>query len=145
MPPEVWSRICREAVIRTVDTPVVAHLEPHKNEDSVRQPAITRTCRQIRAETLPTYYSNLFSYYPAFVHKRDARDMEPLIQWLTSIGPANRQHIARLSIVVFHLLGTADSFVSWIRNLLAPLGYDARDELRVQHIWTMLDIVYVKH
>jgi len=72
--------------------------------DVVRQPAITRTCRVVRSQTLPYFYSSNEFKMPLGYHAF------PLFRWLTAIGVCNRR---RANIVlqmcdhshIFHRLG----------------------------------------
>lgn len=57
LPPELWLRIGEFAVIREKPMVLSRNLYGVDQERIVRQPAITKTCRLLRQETLPLFYS----------------------------------------------------------------------------------------
>ncbi|KAK5126969.1 hypothetical protein LTR85_008327 [Meristemomyces frigidus] len=91
LPPEVWIRICSFAV--TNARPILLHEKYFKVhvEHLTRQPNITRVSKQLRAETLPLFYSNNFFVLHLFGH------MVPIWhRWLHAIGRRNRRHLTNL-------------------------------------------------
>lgn len=65
------------------------------------QPALTKTCRQVREETLVIYYGfNTFYSMIEWDASQSAFIMEPgLVNWLKSIGPDNTSKITDLNLL----------------------------------------------
>ncbi|KAK3661615.1 hypothetical protein LTR56_000103 [Elasticomyces elasticus] len=62
LPPELWVRIVRLAVIHTKPFTISEGLTTREFQDRVAQAAITRVCWAVRNETLSTFYANTFRY-----------------------------------------------------------------------------------
>ncbi|KAK5683108.1 hypothetical protein LTS10_004639 [Elasticomyces elasticus] len=60
LPPEVWAKICRFAVLST--TPVIINGQHGLVKDKITQPPLTRVCRIIREETTAIFDSNYFVF-----------------------------------------------------------------------------------
>lgn len=58
LPPELWLRVCEFAVIRPSTIRVGKEPSLVDQVAITRQPAITRTCRLLRHESLPLFYSS---------------------------------------------------------------------------------------
>jgi len=58
-----------------------------KHNEIVQQPPITKTCRKIREEILPFFYSS-----NDFIVVVD-EGFIPVFDWLAAIGPGNREHV----------------------------------------------------
>ncbi|KAK3724907.1 hypothetical protein LTR37_000955 [Vermiconidia calcicola] len=91
LPAELRNRIYGLALPETV----VAHSYYRRQsfETEVRQPSLTRVCKQLRNESLPVFYSTL-SVYRRRHWKFDASieipNQDVLEQWLLAIGAKNR-------------------------------------------------------
>ncbi|KAK4548934.1 hypothetical protein LTR36_008707 [Oleoguttula mirabilis] len=66
--------------------------------EEVQQPAITRTCRQLRRETLSMYYS--LNHFKTFIN--ELRSFKPegaaVNKWLVAMGKDNSKHILHLTV-----------------------------------------------
>ncbi|KAK3713502.1 hypothetical protein LTR37_008460 [Vermiconidia calcicola] len=94
LPVELWTRIVKMAVVQ--DLPIhdltVGMSGRLDLQDHVQQPAITKSCRVVRNECLPVFYShNLFAFSDEF-------ELHGLREWLEAIGRANYQKIEKLSL-----------------------------------------------
>lgn len=93
LPPELWSRICKDAVVS--DELVI--LDGEGSSKSIcrltEQPAIIRTCNAIRNEARPTFYGT-----NAFILVDNAIRPNAICRWLSAIGPVNRRSFARLYV-----------------------------------------------
>lgn len=93
LPPELWLRICEFAVIK--NGPIQVGREPKSRDQMaiVSQPEITRTCRILRSEGLPLFYStNVFELYHYYGVPC------PRI-WVLAIGVGNRQRMCTMTMV----------------------------------------------
>ncbi|KAK5711794.1 hypothetical protein LTR17_018237 [Elasticomyces elasticus] len=60
LPPELWAKICRFAVLST--TPVIINGQHGLIKDKITRPPLTRVCRVIREETTAVFDSNCFVF-----------------------------------------------------------------------------------
>ena len=91
LPVEMWTHICQLAISRPEPIKVFNKLCPRLNAAAVAQPPITRTCKLIRAETLPLFYEK----HIFLVHRQNSMPRQ-LCAWLLAIGPTNRAHLRHL-------------------------------------------------
>ena len=89
LPDELWLLILRLSITRPYPIdPTWAAAKP-KQALIVAQPAITRTCRLLRTEGLPLYYSlNTFE-------SQHRRHVACTRDWMVAIGQANRKAMGR--------------------------------------------------
>lgn len=62
----------------------------------IAQPNVTRTCKQVRADTLPTFYGSHAFILTLFDIEEDAKS---ITSWLEMIGPANAGMLRNLKVV----------------------------------------------
>ncbi|KAK1075849.1 hypothetical protein LTR12_001389 [Friedmanniomyces endolithicus] len=93
LPPEVWIRICRFAVIRPAPTVLTAKIKARAFRAKVRQPAITRTCTTVRRETLSHFYAAPFVY-----DDRSQNEAYELMSWLKALRMKTRWELLDLVI-----------------------------------------------
>ncbi|KAK5712376.1 hypothetical protein LTR15_011956 [Elasticomyces elasticus] len=80
LPPEMWVRIVRLAVIYTKPVTITEGSSARVFQDRVAQPAITRVCWAVRNETLSIFYANTFRFV-------DYPETTPTLRrWLQRIG-----------------------------------------------------------
>lgn len=91
LPPELWSRICRFAILDQPMVIIKGAAYPADVTQQVRQPSLTRVCRLLRKETLPVFYASV-----AFVILDSWADVEGVIEWLDRIGANNRRSLKQL-------------------------------------------------
>ncbi|EMC93655.1 hypothetical protein BAUCODRAFT_37356 [Baudoinia panamericana UAMH 10762] len=85
LPAEIWTQIIALAVIYKDPITITRSSRVKDQQELVRQPAITRTCRVLRLEALPLFYRhNTFEGWHVH-HVQCPRD------WLVAIGDANRK------------------------------------------------------
>lgn len=90
LPPELWLRICAMAVIQAKPLQIGKEAYLRDSMAIVKQPAITRTCRLIRDETLPIFYSsNTFEMFHGY-------DVPCPRKFIVAIGDANRRRMKTL-------------------------------------------------
>ena len=93
LPPELWLRICEFAVIKSRPIQIGREPDPADQMAMVSQPDITRTCRLLRSEGLPLFYSaNVFEMYHYFGIPCPRR-------WILAIGEGNRQRMRTMTVV----------------------------------------------
>ncbi|KAK5677497.1 hypothetical protein LTS10_010069 [Elasticomyces elasticus] len=107
LPAEIWIKIGQLAIDATPRVHVNTYnlcgvgnkVRPslQKFQDLVRQPAITATCRILRAELLPYAYQNQY-LFRCFGDGWDA-ERTWLSQWLRSIGAANRESLRGVELM----------------------------------------------
>lgn len=143
LPAELWSRICKLAVIYNQPIVVLAskpapyilsgsedEYDPNyevtvsPSEHSIQrsmllQPPITRVCRAIRAECLSTYYSsNIFYGYDCWDVSKDSSHQHRAMLWLRAIGPVNTAALQsfyyRLNLKGPALLMWFDVMATWV-------------------------------
>ncbi|KAK4898262.1 hypothetical protein LTR27_004269 [Elasticomyces elasticus] len=79
------------------------------------QPPVTKVCRQLRAETLTTFYAvNSFAVKIAELDREDNANI--FVQWSKVIGMANRQAISRLYICDHKELGRGKTVKEIVTN-----------------------------
>ncbi|KAK0248076.1 hypothetical protein B0A54_16483 [Friedmanniomyces endolithicus] len=93
LPPELWIRICRFAVVRPTPTVLTVRIPARKFRAKVRQPPITRTCTTVRKETLSHFYAAPFVY-----EDRSQREAWELMSWLKVLRPKTRLELLDLVI-----------------------------------------------
>ncbi|KAK0888671.1 hypothetical protein LTR02_016105 [Friedmanniomyces endolithicus] len=93
LPPELWIRICRFAVLHPTPTVLTAMLAAHDFRAKVRQPPITRTCTTIRKETLSRFYAAPFVY-----DDRSQNEAYELVSWLKALRIKTRWELLDLVI-----------------------------------------------
>ena len=87
LPPELWLRICEYAVKKPKPIRVGKEPNPKDQMAVVQQPAITRTCRLLRIEALPMYYTlNTFEMLHCF-------GVPCPRKWIVAIGAVHRQRM----------------------------------------------------
>ncbi|KAK1075845.1 hypothetical protein LTR12_001393 [Friedmanniomyces endolithicus] len=115
LPPELWAKIGKEVIdatpkVRGWSFAKRIELSGGYHRDASKtlcSPAITRTCRVLRAELLPQFYASCIRFN--FYFPRDSLD-GPIPQnllsspvtagkcaWLRSIGPANRRCLTEVA------------------------------------------------
>ena len=94
LPPELWIRICRFAVVKGKIT--IRNSDDNKEvARAVAQPALTRTCKVLREEALKLFYAaNEFS----FCDKSDTIH-SGLRFWLYALGPQSAALVKNCSVV----------------------------------------------
>ncbi|KAF2773401.1 hypothetical protein EJ03DRAFT_131248 [Teratosphaeria nubilosa] len=96
LPPELWSNICKLAVL-SEDTIVFELAKPRsQNQIAVGQPSITQVCRLLRAEALPLFYAlNVFRVQD----EDDGTEASSRLQcWLRGIGLKNRGYLRKVEV-----------------------------------------------
>jgi hypothetical protein len=114
LPPELRNRIFEPLLIRPYSIVISAHTQRNSPSDkmhkSLAPPAITRTCRKLREETLPVHYgANTFEirgFSERLYHMRGTAERVNALrfknallrgqQWLDMIGPTGRMLIEGL-------------------------------------------------
>lgn len=80
-------------VVQSEPIKAFSKLGSKKNESTVMQPGISRTCRLIRKETIPMFYErNTFMAYDQIAMPAQ------LVSWVTAIGWTNRASLRRLYV-----------------------------------------------
>ncbi|KAK0271914.1 hypothetical protein LTR35_009362 [Friedmanniomyces endolithicus] len=108
LPPEIWARIGKKVIDsapRVQGWPFmgpIALLRSHQEAAAkLCQPAITRTCRALRAELLPYFYASRIRFNIYFRHHQAYTD-DPMNQdkcaWLKSMGSAGRQCLTEVAL-----------------------------------------------
>ncbi|TKA71460.1 hypothetical protein B0A55_07793 [Friedmanniomyces simplex] len=125
LPPELWVRICRFAVMR--DAPTM--LEPRTDDfrSKVCQPAITRICRDIRKETLGCFYANSFVYKDRGKHDY----AEYLVFWLGKLSDQVRSNLLNL-VIRSKYKDVEQYFSGTLKAVKVQLLYAGVDEKRVK-------------
>ncbi|KAK5695744.1 hypothetical protein LTR17_024428 [Elasticomyces elasticus] len=104
LPPELWSQICRLAVVHDLPIESMGSMNRREIQEIVQQPAITRTCRTIRKESIDAFYSNTFIF---------ADDGPTLNLWawlqLVSKYSRTRNHLPTMIIVSRHPITNPNS------------------------------------
>lgn len=94
LPPELWARIVKLAVTSNdfikMEGTWVNRFEV---QTAVKQPAITRTCKALRAEALPAFYK----HNTVVIYGSD-RGSTAFRDWLQAIGASNRAHLGEFWI-----------------------------------------------
>ena len=85
--------ICELAIIPAGPVKAFSLLCVKRNEKTVMQPAISRTCRVIREHTQRLFYENT----TFIVYNQNAMPSQ-LVRWLSAIGWTNRARIKRLFV-----------------------------------------------
>ncbi|KAK4957175.1 hypothetical protein LTR10_005133 [Elasticomyces elasticus] len=102
LPPEIWLRIGKYALSQT---PKVSYKYSNITkstkiskvwQERMRQPAITQTCRSLRAELLPLFYRHYVSCIFAWEHHSNWKGRAI---WLHAIGAANRRSLSDVRLV----------------------------------------------
>ncbi|KAK3641768.1 hypothetical protein LTR56_011095 [Elasticomyces elasticus] len=93
LPPELWSWICRLAVIRDKPIEISSSMTLHNGQELVRPPPITLTCKTIREETINTFYANTFIL-------DDRSSKQCLLRWLQFISTNNQMQKLLPNMVV---------------------------------------------
>ncbi|KAK0278035.1 hypothetical protein LTR35_009357 [Friedmanniomyces endolithicus] len=120
LPPELWIRVCRFAVIRPTPTVLTAKLPARVFRAKVRQPPITRTCTTIRKETLSQFYAAPFVY-----DDRSQHEAWELVSWLKVLRAETRSNLLDLVIE-----SNQDDRIEYFDELLGSF------ELQVEHTGT---------
>ncbi|KAK3622328.1 hypothetical protein LTR56_018162 [Elasticomyces elasticus] len=90
LPPELWSRIVRSSITAN-QTLIPWHWLREEVMMRMKQPAIARTSRIVREETLSTFYTKSYGWY---VNRNNA---SLFIDWLRAIP---EQHRTSLDIII---------------------------------------------
>ncbi|KAK0930086.1 hypothetical protein LTR29_016806 [Friedmanniomyces endolithicus] len=107
LPAELWARICKDALY--AKGPSRPGNRPRKilwfgfPRNFVRrpQPAITRTCRILRAELLPQFYASrkrFIIYFQPWTDEQNLEENEAMCAWLHVIGSANRRCLKEVAL-----------------------------------------------
>jgi len=107
-------RICRLAVVE--DITISAHLTAKAFQERVKQPAVTRTCRAIRYETLAAFYGNHFTYMES---SDNYGDDDHVLCWL---GRMTEQNLTNFTMRCYP--GTEH----WWQLQLEPFGFQLQYE-----------------
>ncbi|KAK5747097.1 hypothetical protein LTR17_000229 [Elasticomyces elasticus] len=87
-PDELWSKICRLAVIATDPIVIGDKLGRARYQQKVSQPPITRVCRAIRSETIAAFYKH------HFIHDdRSGGNQSFLVPWLRRVCIVDGYHL----------------------------------------------------
>lgn len=87
--------VCIEVIIYCIDGCIIKELQSQHLANRVQQPPLTRTCRQLREESLSIFYTgNVFlirrSNGDSHLDHGSHDDEEPLVRWLSAIGAEKR-------------------------------------------------------
>lgn len=98
LPPEIWSHIVKLAVegadYDIGNSEKLTIFNRRRRLRGTTQPGITRTCRAIRHETIPHFYtSNSFTFYD------NPETVRAMFAWLKVIGSAYWPRLKKLYIV----------------------------------------------
>ncbi|KAH9836893.1 hypothetical protein Tdes44962_MAKER08418 [Teratosphaeria destructans] len=95
LPVEIRDQIFELVVVRQQTTiTMLSNYDCHRSEVSACQPAISMVNHQLRAETLPIFYSmNLF-----LAEVSDRTDLMTAKRWLEAIGDGNIRCLRRLAL-----------------------------------------------
>ncbi|KAK5744744.1 hypothetical protein LTR17_001820 [Elasticomyces elasticus] len=97
LPPELWLRIGKYVLGQTRKVLYQYSRESNKVwQKRTRQPAITRTCRDLRAELLPIFYQQYVSCVFSFEMYSDWRGRAA---WLHAIGAVNRHSLSDVTLI----------------------------------------------
>ena len=116
LPPELRDQIYEYIVLKPRTT--ITMLTNHacvQSEVSAGQPALSYVNKQLRAETLPLFYSsNTF-----LAEVSDIYDLEIAKQWLAAIGDSNVRHLRRVALCGWTKMPCGErSRPLWIRAVL---------------------------
>lgn len=117
LPPELWAYICLLAVTFLEPIIVTDARDTHKrNYGLVTRPAVTRTCKLLRAECLHHYYqSNVF-----FLEERlGFLESRP---WLIAIGRSNRAQLRNLWLISRDINTAMDLWFEDDRRMTMEMG-----------------------
>ncbi|SMQ50791.1 unnamed protein product [Zymoseptoria tritici ST99CH_3D7] len=116
LPPELRCRIYEYCVV--LDKPLAAPRSCRGDDsDYANQPAISRTMKQIRAETLPIFYKlNAFEFRLA-----TSEDTRQFCQYIDNIGMRNRRLMRKVKVDVLDRLSAAEQPLDFIHSC-ARLG-----------------------
>lgn len=122
LPRELRDLITEHIILKPTNTiTMLPNFGCHANEISACPPSICSVSHQIRAETLPTFYSaNIFT-----AQLDNDQDLETAKSWLEAIGDANVRHLRKLVMCGWTRVPFAgEGMVSrrWIR-----VGLDLRE------------------
>ncbi|CAK4033259.1 Hypothetical predicted protein [Lecanosticta acicola] len=125
LPAELRNRIYEYAVISS-DRLLVPSTCKHDDRPTAQQPALTKVNRQVREETIKTFYAeNVFVYH---IHRCD---FEYMFEWMTAIGLENRSSVRKLQLVIKDRwtcgVGLLD-FLRWCTNTKG-----------IENLWLMPD------
>ncbi|KAK3724905.1 hypothetical protein LTR37_000953 [Vermiconidia calcicola] len=100
LPGELRSRIYELAMPEFSKRPELYDYVPKLFEAEVKQPPLTRTCKQFRNECLQYFYSNLWVFVDPFAFRcpRSNKCREMMCKWLVAIGVENRSRLAHMYI-----------------------------------------------
>lgn len=116
LPRELRDMVMMQLIIKSTNTiTMLPNFGCHKNEISASQPSICCVNYQLRAETLPTFYSaNIFT-----AQLDNLADLETAKAWLEAIGDQNIAHLKRVvmcgwtRVAIGHMISKR-----WIRVML---------------------------
>lgn len=95
LPRELRDLVLDQILIKPTNTvTMLPNFNCHANEISASQPLISCVNRQLRHETLPTFYaSNTFT-----AQLDNLVDLDITLAWLSAIGDVNIAHLRRISL-----------------------------------------------
>jgi len=149
LPPElrntIWTLACGDSKINPPRYGLILNDDPLSPEPAsmINQPAITRTCRQIRAEALPIYYAiTHFMVFPGPRH-----NLQALHDWLSIIGK-DAHHIEQLALstIVCHgwMTRTAHTYVDFQGVKVQITVQKGRLNFNVSHVCNGADSATIR-
>ncbi|KAK5738355.1 hypothetical protein LTR17_006074 [Elasticomyces elasticus] len=97
LPPELWFRIGKYVLGQTRNVLYQYSRESNKVwQKRTRQPAITRTCQDLRAELLPIFYQHHVTCVFGFEMYSDWKGRAA---WLHAVGAANRHSLSDVRLI----------------------------------------------
>ncbi|KAK5744752.1 hypothetical protein LTR17_001828 [Elasticomyces elasticus] len=132
LPPEIWVRIVRLAVIYTKPVTISEGLVARVFQDRVAQPAITRVCWAVRNETLSTFYANTFRYVDIADTTRSFR------RWLQRFSFGQGHKMPNL-IIESPEDDVMEYFSEWLPELQLELQVTSKRSFKIEHAEDWVD------
>ncbi|KAK3112178.1 hypothetical protein LTR53_011819 [Teratosphaeriaceae sp. CCFEE 6253] len=115
LPPELWSHICALALSTAYPSTLYLHEDMHARtlQALTRQPALLRTCRAVRAESLPLLYARaVFLLIEANMYSPNWK------RWLGALAPDTRRYMSGVFVTSTH----QDLVTHMLKEGLLPEG-----------------------
>ncbi|KAK3713461.1 hypothetical protein LTR37_008419 [Vermiconidia calcicola] len=142
LPGELRNRIYELAMPELADRRVTYLSKSRSLERGVRQPPLTRTCKQFRNQGLHYFYANLW-VFEAYEISGEPADGHPIYKWLKAIGVRNRSRLGRIYVTVGGAKKAREVVdrCAWFdgRMEFAPTSTEERRECK--RVWPWLDRV----
>lgn len=113
LPAELLLYICDLTLEQREPIHLFRTITPSINQADVMQPCLSRTCRKLRAYTLPRFYNTT-----VFIVNESHAMPSHLMLWLRAIGAHNRMHLGQL-----YVRGPWSDSVLLVLAISARLGY----------------------